>query len=174
MTNPPPLSKEASSSVPVTEGTSDPTPPLLIPVTNIASTSKGIITKEDNSIPSYMLTPVSSIGTPTITLEGEPPPSVPFVQNISKMKPSPIHGEGGMAENPLPRVPKMMDSVNTDTVAAAHALFKQLLPDTFEPSTSTRGVNIPISKSQVYFTPRTIIKVLLVYSSSINMLDNYI
>ena len=148
ITNP---SKEVSSvAQPLSEVPSD--PPLPVTAASSSFPSKNT-TKEETAIPSYMLTPVSSIGTPTITLEGNEPPLPPFAQNTSKetgLK------SGHEEENPLPhnllhsssRLPKLDTTSGNggSNAAAAHALFKQLLPDTFE---STRGLNIPTTKSQV-------------------------
>ena len=106
-----------------------------------------------------MLTPVSSIGTPTITLEGGDP-SGPIVQTISKelglKSATPVPGEG-ISESPLPqgpphstpppKLPKVDSGGGTET--AAQTLLK-LLPETFEPGVSaTAPPRNPIPKSQV-------------------------
>lgn len=191
-TNPPPSqptsTKEKESSAPPTEATAttsttttNVSSPLPAPSSSSSSTTvqkitpvqslKGIL---DTTIPSYMLTPVSSIGTPTITLEGGDPSLVGsgFTSGALSVKPIADEGRSGggaIAESPIP-LPSTSASAQTKspridtttTSSVAQSLLK-LLPDALDPNYSNNPssqanksfINLA-SKGQVSFTVYTV------------------
>ncbi len=111
------------------------------------------IAKDNSNVPSYMLTPVSSIGTPpTITLEGSG--DVPAVPLLLKDSGGKLPQEEAISESPLPplystthtKLPKPDGTMG-------HALLK-LLPDNFDSSSGGAGGprTSPATKSQVECT----------------------
>ena len=67
----------------------------------ISDSSQKDVTKDENSIPSYMLTPVSAIGTPTITLEGGDPNTTTTPIDLNFRRNQFSQGDG-LSESPLP------------------------------------------------------------------------
>ena len=128
-------------------------PPLPTQPAKENPKDEGPINRSDTAIPSYMLTPVSSIGTPTITLEGGEP-TLSSVQAMPKEAGFKSSQEESLSESPLPSGllhPQMRTPKVDPTVGAQHNIFK-LLPEALDPgsvtTTTTRGLSSS-SKSQV-------------------------
>ena len=108
----------------------------------VSDSSQKDVTKDENSIPSYMLTPVSAIGTPTITLEGGDPNTTTTPIDLNFRRNQFSQGDG-LSESPLPlglhaglRPGPSVRVTKIDTGGGGPHTLLQFLPDSLGSSSS--------------------------------------